>query len=91
MTRLSKSYLENRFKRVHEAMGWPRGPMWNAETRKFNVGTVGLEKAPGGGWRIIQISNEGGGQHSVTPAWDVYTARELDAWFEGVLFAKREA
>jgi hypothetical protein len=87
MARLSRKYLEGRFKRVHAAMGWPKGPVW--KDGKAQVGAVFLQKGPCG-WHVTQIVNEGGAEKHLTGWLAAFNASELDAWFTGVLFAKGE-
>ena len=81
MARVRVDYLRARFNRVREAMGWP-------ETGTYNtIGYVFLEKAYRG-WRVNQIVNERGGQRELTGHGCMLSARELDMWFSGVLYAK---
>jgi hypothetical protein len=84
------SYVKARFARVAELYGWNYlGSAWQriGNDNVATVGHVSLEHNSVYGWKVVQIMNDGGGERVICGS---YTRAELDAWFDGMIYAKDE-
>lgn len=87
--RIPVSFLRKRLEIVGIEMGWNTTETW------LGVGTfrhsarnaVFLQRGPGGGWSVVQYTNESAGERNLSGNYRM-TASELCAWFDGVMFAK---
>jgi hypothetical protein len=87
--RIRIAYLRKRLEIVGKEMGWNTTETWLGQGtfRHSARNAVFLQRGPVGGWRVVQFTNESGGEHNLTGN-GIMTASELCAWFDGVLFAK---
>lgn len=86
---IKSAYMQARFKRVCKAMGWDcESETWtrNGNENVATVGRVFIERGPSARtyYRVVQMVNTGGGERHLS---DNYSARELAAWFDGMLKA----
>lgn len=87
--RIPVAYLRKRLELVGAEMGWNTKETWLGvgTSRHSARNAVFLQRGPVGGWRVVQYTNESGGERNLTGN-GIMTASELSAWFDGVMFAK---
>lgn len=95
--RITRKFINARFDRVAEALGWNTGDRWttngNGTVSGAVIGHVSLDyNATYGGFDITQIVNTAGGEKSLIgnePFGNRLSGRELVAWLDGAMFAAR--
>lgn len=85
-TRVTMKMLEAKIKSLNDWAGFPDGAWTNENGRfKANIGAYVLDAAYGG-YRLCQITSDGGGERDLTPRANASTALDLiSVYWQGML------